>query len=95
MQEIAARIAEATAMGGVEGEAIRKSLEEKFLTLLSQAGIDVAKWEQAKSMPKAPPKSFTKIEKSVSVEEEKTCPNCGRKLAKDAKFCDLCGTEVQ
>jgi len=96
MQEIAARIAEATAMGGVEGETIRKSLEEKFLSLLSQAGIDVAKWEQARSMAKAPPKSFTKIEKSISVEGGKTkiCPNCGRKLAKDAKFCDLCGTKV-
>ena len=93
MAEIATRIAEATAIGGVEGEAIRKGLEEKFLTLLSQAGIDVAKWEQAKSMAKVPPKSFTKIEKEVTLEAERTkkCPSCGRMLAKDAKYCDNCG----
>ncbi|MEM2507257.1 MAG: hypothetical protein QXF61_09475, partial [Nitrososphaeria archaeon] len=93
MAEIAARIAEATAMGGVEGEAIRKGLEERFLSLLSQAGIDVAKWEQARSMAKTPPKSFTKIEKEITFEAEriKKCPSCGRMLAKDAKYCDQCG----
>ncbi|MEM3765805.1 MAG: SPFH domain-containing protein [Candidatus Bathyarchaeia archaeon] len=93
--EVMARMAEAVAIGGQEGEAIRKGLEEKFATLLAEAGINVPKYIQAKAMEKTPPKPYIKIDKEVTKEEEKTkrCPNCGRKLAEDAKFCDACGTK--
>ena len=97
LAEVMARMAEATAMGEVEGEAIRKSLEEKFARLLAEAGINVPKYEEVKAMAKTPPKPYIKIEKEVIEKgEEKTrkCPSCGRNLAQDAKYCDNCGTKL-
>jgi membrane protease subunit (stomatin/prohibitin family) len=94
--EVMARMAEAVAIGGQEGEAMRKGLEEKFAALLAEAGINVPKYIQAKAMERTPPRPYIKIDKEVTKEEEKTnrCPNCGRKLASDAKFCDNCGHKL-
>jgi len=96
LAEVMARMAEAVAMGGPEGEATRKGLEQKFANLLAEAGINVPKYMQAKAMAKSPPKPYIKIEKEVTKEgkqKTKKCPECGRKLASDAKFCDGCGTQ--
>lgn len=92
--EVLAKMAEAVAIGGAEGEAMRKGLEQKFVELLHQIGVDVAEYEKAKRFGQWPPTEI-KIEKKVTKEEEKTkkCSSCGRKLAEDAKFCDSCGAK--
>lgn len=95
VNETLAKMAEAVALGGAEGEAMRKGLEQKFVELLHQIGIDVPEYEKAKALGRMPPTEI-KIEKKVTKEEDrtKTCPKCGRKLAADASFCDKCGTQI-
>jgi hypothetical protein len=92
--EVLSKMAEAVAVGGVEGEAMRKGLEQKFVELLHQIGVDVAEYEKAKRFGWWPTTEI-KLEKKVRKEEEKPkqCPSCGRKLAQDAKYCDSCGTK--
>lgn len=94
--EVMAKMAEAVAIGGQEGEAMRKGLEQKFATLLAEADINVPKYIQAKALEQTAPQRFIKIEKDIIKSEEgktKKCSSCGRKLAEDAKFCDSCGAK--
>ena len=94
IQGVLADMAEAVAVGGAEHEAMRKGLEEKFVTLLHQIGINVPEYEKAKHLGQLPPTEI-KIKQTVAKKEEKTkkCPKCDRKLAEDAKFCDYCGAK--
>jgi hypothetical protein len=93
IQGVLADMAEAVAVGGAEHEAMRKGLEEKFVTLLHQIGVDVPEYEKAKHLGKLPPTEI-KIEQTVAKGQEKTktC-SCGRELKKDARYCDSCGKE--
>ena len=92
---LAAQIAEANAIGGIERKAMIGGLQEKLYVALAQSGIDVAKLEQAKSMAKAPPSPYVRIEKEVTKELYKTskCPECGHNLSKEAKYCESCGAK--
>lgn len=89
--EVLAKMAEAVAIGGVKGEAMRMRLEQKFVTLLHQIGVDVPEYEEAKKSGKIS-QSKIKIEaKHKKDKGMKFCSSCGRELEKDAKYCDNCG----
>lgn len=92
---LAAQMAEANAIGGIEGKAMIGGLQEKLYVALAQSGIDVAKLEQAKSMAKTPPSPYVKIEHEVTKESYGTskCSKCGHKLSKEATYCEACGTK--
>jgi membrane protease subunit (stomatin/prohibitin family) len=88
--EIQARMAQAIAMGGPEGQALQQNLEAKFAELITKLGIDYADLQRAKSSGKG---KTTEIKIEQINHETKQCVNCKKTIGKNAKFCDECGTK--
>ena len=91
--EVLANMAEAVAIGGAEGEAMRMGLEHKFVSLLHKIGIDVPEYEEAKRSGLSPQARIKIEKKQKNTKETKKCSSCGRDLKDDARFCDSCGTK--
>jgi hypothetical protein len=91
IEETQAKIAEAIAIGGAEGQALRSGLEEKLAGLITKMGIDMPEYERAKRSGNTST-SELRIEEKIE-QTMKQCINCQRTLQQDAKFCDSCGTK--
>jgi hypothetical protein len=88
---VLSEMAQSVAVGGIEGQAARMGLEQKFVELLHQIGVDVPDYERSIRSGKSP-SSEIKIEKKIIHETNvKKCAKCSRELRGDAKFCDSCG----